>query len=173
MLVPLYIHPEVSSPQDSQAGCCNAGRAAHYPLPMGLPACRCSRCEQGPTWSRAQMQSLGIQPRRPNRWRRRKRSPGAKSRMFIFTDTARLSRKLRYRCGPPHGCPGSLLPGAELAHACSTPWRAAPALSPDPHLKRRQPQDQRSSRKRLMARKRMAMATGSLKSRRTKMEWMR
>lgn len=42
-----------------------------------------------------------------------------------------------------------------------------------PHLNSRQPQDQRSSRKKLIARKRMAMATGSLKSRKTKMEWMR
>lgn len=49
----------------------------------------------------------------------------------------------------------------------------SPNPAPDPHLKKTQPQDQRSSRKRLMARKRMAMATGSLKSRRTKMEWMR
>lgn len=119
------------------------------------------------------MQSLGIQPRRPNRWRRRKRSPGAKSRMFIFTDTARLSRKLRYCCGFLYGCPGSLVPGAELVHTRTMPQRVAPTLPPDPHLKRKQPQDQRSSRKRLMARKRMAMATGSLKSRRTKMEWMR
>lgn len=173
MLVPLYIHLEGSIPQDNQAGCWNAGRAAQYLLPVGLPALPSSQCEQGPTWSRAQMQSLGIQPRRPNRWRRRKRSPGAKSRMFIFTDTARLSGKLCYRCGPRHRCPGSFLPAAELTHARSTWWRAAPALLPDPHLKRRQPQDQRSSRKRLMARKRMAMATGSLKSRRTKMEWMR
>lgn len=179
MLVPLNIHPEVSSPQGSQAGCCGASRAVHYLLLMELPACPCGQCEQGPTWSRAQMQSLGIQPRRPNRCRRRKRSPGAKSRMFIFTDTARLSGKLHYHCGPPHGCPGSPraershLPGAKLAHARRTPRRAAPALPPDPHLKNRQPQDQRSSRKRLMARKRMAMATGSLKSRRTKMEWMR
>lgn len=93
--------------------------------------------------------------------------------MFIFTDTARLSRKRRYCSGFLHGCPGSLLPGAELAPPRTTPQKAAPALPPDPHLKRRQPQDQRSSRKRLMARKRMAMATGSLKSRKTKMEWMR
>ena len=132
-----------------------------------------SRCEQGPTWSRAQMQSLGIQPRRPNRWRRRKSSPGAKSRTFIFTDTARLSRKLHCCCSCQHRCPGSPLPGAELVQARTVARRAAPGLPPDPHLKRRQPHDQRSSRKRLTARKRMAMATGSLKSRRTKMEWMR
>lgn len=60
--------------------------------------------------------------------------------------------------------------------ACSRAQHAmegSPHLTPDPHLKKKHPQDQRSSRKRLMARKRTAMATGSLKSRRTKMEWMR
>lgn len=58
------------------------------------------------------MQSLGIQPRRPNRCRRRKRSPGAKSRMFIFTDTARLSRKLHYHCRPHTGAQAAPEPSA-------------------------------------------------------------
>lgn len=51
---------------------------------------------QGPTWSTAQMQSLGMQPKRPKRCRRRKSSPGAKRRTFIFTDTARLGGKWGY-----------------------------------------------------------------------------
>lgn len=103
-------------------------------MQAGHPTTPCSRCKRGLTWSRAQMQSLGMQPRRPNRWRRRKRSPGAKSRMFIFTDTARLSGKLCYSSSPLHGSPGipqpkhHFLPGAELTHICSMPWRAAPAL---------------------------------------------
>ncbi len=43
------------------------------------------------TWITAQRVSLGKVFHRPNSHRRRKRRPGAKSRTFIFTDTAKLS----------------------------------------------------------------------------------
>lgn len=43
------------------------------------------------TWITAQRVSLGKVFNRPNSHRRRKRRPGAKSRTFIFTDTAKLS----------------------------------------------------------------------------------